>query len=150
MMMPLVVPMNDGFMDLIFSGPVKVHLITVFDPKDEAQFRAIQTQVEEVALKHRGQVLHIMLPAVDETLEMRQFLKVDKHKLPAAVLSDMRNTSEEEPQGKQTVFPRKDKFNVENLIKFEESLLKETKTTATKTKGKSTDKSSPKIVDAEL
>lgn len=50
MMMPLVVPMNDAFMDLIFSGPVQLHLITIFDPKDEESFRTVQTMIEEVNL----------------------------------------------------------------------------------------------------
>jgi protein disulfide-isomerase-like protein len=124
MMLPLVVPMNDAYMDMIFNGPVQVHLIVVFDPENEKAFETLKDQVTEVAHKNRGEVLHILLPAVDETQGMREFLKVADRKLPTAVFSDMREATEEEPQGIQSVFPRKENMSVESLLSFEEKGLK--------------------------
>jgi hypothetical protein len=82
-MLPLVVPFVDGYMDLIFEGPVKAHLLVIVDPASlavdgsgkplsdpEEQTTAAaaaaaggvsEEVLAEAALATRGEVLHIVM-----------------------------------------------------------------------------------------
>jgi hypothetical protein len=58
-----------------------------------------------VALERRGEVLHILMPAVDGTKDVRDFFGVAKSALPTVVLSDMRAATAESPSGQQQLLP---------------------------------------------
>jgi len=63
---------------------------------------ALEALVREAALATRGEVLHILMPAVKDTLDIRRFFGLDESTpLPTAVFSDMRNSTDDAPQGKQ-------------------------------------------------
>ena len=118
-MLPLLVPFADGYMDLIFEGPVKAHLLVIVEPpggsggsggageedptaNDDDAAAALEALVREAALATRGEVLHILMPAVKDTLDIRRFFGLDDSTpLPTAVFSDMRNSTDDAPQGKQ-------------------------------------------------
>ena len=105
MMMPLLVIFRPDAVDLIFGGPVQVHIVLVVDPADGVD-QELQDAVNEVALAHRGRALHILMMRDDENEEMAgvlEFLKVRTY--PTLVLSDMTNATEAEPAGKQTKYP---------------------------------------------
>ena len=86
-MMPLVVPFSDGYMDLIFEGPVKAHLVVIAEAADKQQATSSSSSsssyfvgvsddaLEEAALATRGEVLYILLPATDDegSLGLRRF-----------------------------------------------------------------------------
>ena len=103
-MLPLLVPFADGYMDLIFEGPVKAHLLVIVDPgsgdAEDPTTVALEAMVREAAFVTRGEVLHILMPAVKDTLDIRRFFGLDDSTpLPTAVFSDMRNATDDAPQG---------------------------------------------------
>ena len=121
-MMPLVAPFSEAFSELIFSGPVQVHLVIVIDPKDSAANDKLDELLPEVALGHRGEVLVVLMPAVESTTEARAFFGVQSHKLPTAVFSDMRAASEEAPRGFQLVLPKGKALTAASLRTFVEQV----------------------------
>jgi len=123
MMLPLLVPFTEPNMHMIFEGPVQVHCIVVYDPKDLSRFEAMKTWLVDVAKVHRGEVLHILMPAHEATAEIREYFGVTKSTLPTVVLSDMRSASEEKPQGTQYLFPKGKTLGQETLVAFEEDSL---------------------------
>merc|ERR1712070_77863 len=121
MMLPLVVPFTDGFMNLIFTGPIKVHAVVVVDP--DADNEDLDALVREAAMEKRGEVLHIFMPAIDETQEIRDFLGVGDKTLPTMVLSDMREATDDEPQGVQYLQPRGMKMDTASIVAFEQDFF---------------------------
>ena len=124
MMLPLLVPFTEPNMHMIFEGPVQVHSIVVYDPKDQSLFEAMKTWLVDVAKVHRGEVLHILMPANEATAEIREYFGVPKASLPTMVFSDMRSASEEKPQGTQYLFPKGKTLGQETVVAFEKDSLK--------------------------
>lgn len=123
MMLPLLVPFTDSNMHMIFEGPVKAHSIVVYDPKDKSRFAALEAWLGEVAEVHRGQVLHILMPATNATAEIREYFGVGQSTLPTVVFSDMRGASEDKPQGTQHMLPKETALGLDTLVAFEKSCL---------------------------
>lgn len=120
-MVPLVVPFMEGYMNLIFTGPIQVHMIIVLDP--EADNEEIEDVASAAALARRGEVLHILMPEHESTEEMREFFGVAGRQLPTAVLSDMRNANDDEPQGLQYLWPEDRELTATALINFEQKFF---------------------------
>jgi len=136
-MMPLVVPFTDQFMNLIFTGPVQVHMIVIVDPQNVDP--DLEDDLKEVALEQRGEVLHILMPAVEETEEMRKFFGVDDRVLPTALISDMRDVTDENPAGSQYLWDETKSLTARTVSKFEKDFL-----AGSLTKGKKKKKSKKK------
>lgn len=121
LMLPLVVPFTEGFMNLIFTGPIKVHAIIVVEPEDDNE--DLDALVREAAMEKRGEVLHIFMPAIEETQEIRDFLGVGTATLPTMVISDMREATDDEPQGVQYLQPAGMKMDAASIIAFEQDFF---------------------------
>ena len=102
---------------------MKAHCILVFDPVDAAGTAKLEALAREAALASRGRVLHIMMPTVPSTAEVRQFFGVESAQLPTAVWSDMRHADEENPQGKQLIWPTSRELSATSLIAWEDEGL---------------------------
>ena len=122
-MLPLVVPFTEQYMNLIFTGPVKVHVIVIIDPADEPGTEAAEAAMKAVAMERRGEALHIIMPAIEETEEIRNFFGVGGRALPTAVISDMRDATEEAPQGKQYPADTDMVFDTAGLAAYEEKFF---------------------------
>merc|ERR1711988_447081 len=122
-MLPLVVPFSEQFMNLIFTGPVKVHVLVIVDPNDEEASEEVETAMRSVALTRRGEALHIIMPAVEETEDIRGFFGVANRALPTAVISDMRDATDEEPQGKQYPVDEDVTLDAVGLAEFENAFF---------------------------
>merc|ERR1711988_1058035 len=122
-MLPLVVPFSEQFMNLIFTGPVTVHVIVIVDPNDDAATEEAENAMRTVALTRRGEALHIIMPAVEETEEIRSYFGVANRALPTAVISDMRDATDEAPQGKQYPADEDMALDAVGLAEFENAFF---------------------------
>mmetsp|Transcript_60363 Transcript_60363/g.136442 ORF Transcript_60363/g.136442 Transcript_60363/m.136442 type:complete len:452 (+) Transcript_60363:86-1441(+) len=124
-MLPLFVPYTPNFQSMIFSGPIQRHLIAVFDPEDPSALGEVEAILRGAALEFRGRLLHVLMPASDETREARQFLGLKEgRRLPACVFSDMLADTGES-QGRQWVFQEELALTAESLRAFEAARLAE-------------------------
>ena len=78
----------------------------------------------QVALEHRGEVLVVLMGAVDATSDIRSFFGVAGHALPTAVFSDMRRATDAEPQGFQQTMTKDAALTAESLAAFAAEALK--------------------------
>mmetsp|Transcript_34941 Transcript_34941/g.71302 ORF Transcript_34941/g.71302 Transcript_34941/m.71302 type:complete len:437 (+) Transcript_34941:80-1390(+) len=121
LMAPLVVPFEQGYTDLIFQGPVRAHLIAIIDP--EADSSDIIAALTEASRPNRGKVLHIVMPAIEQTKDIRKFFGVEQHNLPTVVFSDMRHATDEAPAGTQTIFNKHTAITGDSLKEFADGQL---------------------------
>lgn len=71
----------------MFKGPIKLHMLTFYDPK-AAYAEELRETLERLADVHRGQLLHILVPQAED--RVLSYFGVDKKDLPRTVLSDVR------------------------------------------------------------
>lgn len=121
LMIPLVVPFMEGYMNLIFTGPLQLHSIIVVDPDEDNE--ELEQVLVEVAKRQRGNFLHIIMPTHESTDEMREYFGIADRALPTAVISDMRSVTEEEPRGTQFLFPEGETLTLDTLSAFEQDFL---------------------------
>ena len=114
-MMPLVVPFHPSYMDMIFSGPLKMHVVLAVKPEED--FSNVRDLIYASAKEYRGKLLHIvMFEPPNEVAETEaeegarqgriaawEFLKITT--TPTIIVSDMTDATSQEPGGKQTVVP---------------------------------------------
>ena len=109
---------------MIFDGPIQAHCIIIYDPTmDKSSFEDMEQWLKELAMSHRGNILHILMPAVEATAEIREYFGVTQAKLPTVVFSDMRDASNEKPQGTQHLLPKNTAFGPEALAAFDVDCL---------------------------
>lgn len=121
MMLPLVTPFTSGFTNLLFTGPVKLHVILIVDV--EADNAALEDMMTEIAKIRRGEVLHVLMANVEATEEIREYFGVEDYPLPTVVLSDMRNTTDEDPRGLQYLWPKGKDVTSDALKAFENNFF---------------------------
>lgn len=110
-MMPVVVPFLPDFVDLIFKGPLRIHL--VFAASGDDQYLDTFYQV---AKANHGKLLHILLMQ-DTAEEVWDFLRIES--APALVVSDM--TTENE-KGEQTLYEG-NLGNATEILEFSEPFV---------------------------
>mmetsp|Transcript_10245 Transcript_10245/g.23678 ORF Transcript_10245/g.23678 Transcript_10245/m.23678 type:complete len:475 (+) Transcript_10245:455-1879(+) len=84
---PKVIDFTQARTKQIFKGPVKVHLLTFYDPA-AAYAEPLRETLEALAEVHRGRVLHLLVPQAED--RVMSYFGVDKKELPRSVLSDVR------------------------------------------------------------
>jgi hypothetical protein len=50
----------------IFSGPIKVHLLTFYDPKADQVTATLRATLDALANDHRGEILHVLVPSTED------------------------------------------------------------------------------------
>lgn len=86
--LPRVLDFTPETSKALFSGPVKVHLLTFYDPKASEVAAALRATLAALADDHRGQVLHVLVPSTED--KVMSYFGADKKDLPQTYLADMR------------------------------------------------------------